>query len=72
MSVCVNVQMSKIMCMPVKLGVRTYVTHAYCRTLNSLLSMRLANSRLVHHLEKYGLFLISDIVSGILEQLLIF
>ena len=41
----------------------------------SLLSMvskvfeKLVSNRVVHHLEKYGLFLISSIVLGLLDQL---
>ena len=34
MSVRVNVRTSKIMCTPVKVGVRTYATYANCRTLS--------------------------------------
>ena len=33
MSVHVSVRMSKIMCRPVKVGVRTYTTYVHCRTL---------------------------------------
>ena len=33
MSVHVSVRMSKIMCRPVKVGVRTYATYVHCRTL---------------------------------------
>ena len=31
MSVCVMVVMSKVMCMPIKLGVRTYATYTNCQ-----------------------------------------
>ena len=34
MSVHVNVRMFKIMHMPIKVGVRTYVTYANCRILS--------------------------------------
>ena len=33
MSVCANVRMSKIMCMPKKVAVPRYVMYANCRTL---------------------------------------
>ena len=37
MSVRVNVRMSKIMCMPVKVFTRMYVTYAICRTLLAII-----------------------------------
>ena len=33
MSVRANVRMSKIMCTPIKVGIRTYAMYANCRTL---------------------------------------
>ena len=35
MSIPVNVCMSKIMCMPIKVGVRIYATYANCPTLTN-------------------------------------
>ena len=35
MSVCVDIHKPKIMCMPMKVGVRTYATYANCRTRTS-------------------------------------
>ena len=39
MSGRVNVLMSKIMCMPIKIGVRTYATYANCSTLSLCISV---------------------------------
>ena len=33
LSACVNLRMSKIVCTPIKVGVRNYATYAKCRTL---------------------------------------
>ena len=48
MSVRVNVRMSKIMLTSMKVGVRTYMTHANCRTLTE-------EARLVKEQEPKGL-----------------